>query len=54
MIEFFQWAASLPQTAPTSINPKAKEEYNEKIDRSCGVPVSSGAASVVASAAGKG
>jgi nitrite reductase/ring-hydroxylating ferredoxin subunit len=54
MIEFFQWAASLPQTAPTSINSNAKEEYDEKIDRSCGVPVSCGSASVIASAAGKG
>jgi nitrite reductase/ring-hydroxylating ferredoxin subunit len=58
MIEFFQWAASLPQTAHTSINSKAKEEYDEKIDGNCGVPVSRGSAGVlagaVASAAGKG
>jgi nitrite reductase/ring-hydroxylating ferredoxin subunit len=54
MIEFFQWAASLPQTAPTSINSKAKEEYDEKIDHSCDLPVSCGSASVIASAAGKG
>jgi hypothetical protein len=54
MIEFFQWAASLPQTAPTSINSTAKEEYDEKIDRSCGVPVPCSSASVIASAAGKG
>jgi nitrite reductase/ring-hydroxylating ferredoxin subunit len=54
MIEFFQWAASLPQTAPTSINSKAKEDYDEKTDRSCGVTVSCGSASVIASAAGKG
>jgi len=54
MIEFFQWAASLPQAAPTSINSKTEEDYDEKIDRSCGVPVSCGSASVIASAAGKG
>jgi len=40
MIEFFQWAASLPQAAPTSVNSKAKEDYDEKPDRSCGVTVS--------------
>jgi len=54
MIEFFQWAASLPQMAPTSTNSKAREEYDEKIDRSCGVPVSCSSASIIASAAGKG
>ena len=54
MIEFFQWAASLPQTAPTSMNPKAKEDYHEKIDHSSSLTVSCGSASVIASAAGKG
>jgi len=54
MIEFFQWAASLPQAAPTSVNSKAKEDYDEKPDRSCGVTVSCGSAGVIASAAGKG
>jgi nitrite reductase/ring-hydroxylating ferredoxin subunit len=54
MIEFFQWAASLPQTAPTTINPQAKEDYDEKIDRSSVVPVSCGSADVIASAAAKG
>ena len=54
MIEYFQWAASLPQTSPTPINPKAKEDYDEKTDRSFGVPVSSGSASVIASPAAKG
>lgn len=58
MIEFFEWAASLPQSAPTSLNSNAKEEYDEKSDRSCGVPVPCGSAGVLASAvanaAGKG
>jgi hypothetical protein len=54
MIEFFQWAVSLPQTAPTSINSKTKEVYDENTDRSCGVTVPCGSASVIASAAGKG
>jgi len=54
MIEYFQWAASLPQTAPATINPKAKEDYDEKTDRSLDVPVSCGSASVIASAVGKG
>jgi nitrite reductase/ring-hydroxylating ferredoxin subunit len=51
MVEFFQWAASLPQTAPTSINSKLKEDNDEQIDRSPGVTVPCGSASVVASAA---
>jgi nitrite reductase/ring-hydroxylating ferredoxin subunit len=54
MIEFFQWAASLPQTVPATINLQAKEDYDEKIDRSCAVPVSCGSAGVIASAAAKG
>ena len=54
MIEYFQWAASLPQTSPTPINPKEKEDYDEKTDRSFGVPVSCGSASVIASPAAKG
>jgi nitrite reductase/ring-hydroxylating ferredoxin subunit len=51
MIEFFQWAASLPQTAPVTINSKPEEEYDEKTDRSSDVPVSCGSASIIASAA---
>jgi hypothetical protein len=54
MIEYFQWVASLPQTPPTPINPKAKEDYDEKTDRSFGVPVSCGSASVIAGPAAKG
>ena len=54
MIEYFQWAASLAQTAPATINPKAKEDYDEKTDRNFDVPVSCGPASVIASAAAKG
>jgi hypothetical protein len=54
MIEFFHWAASLPQTAPTSINSKKEEDYDEKTDRSFGVTESCGSASIIASAAGKG
>ena len=54
MIEFFQWAASLPQMAPATINPEPKEDDDEKIDRSCAVPVSCGSARVFASAAAKG
>jgi nitrite reductase/ring-hydroxylating ferredoxin subunit len=54
MIEYFRWAASLPQTSPTTINPQAKEVYDEKTDRSFDLPVSCGSASVIASAAAKG
>jgi nitrite reductase/ring-hydroxylating ferredoxin subunit len=54
MIEYFQWAASLPQTTPMTINTHAKEGYDEKTDRSLDVPVSCGSASVIASAAAKG
>lgn len=54
MIEFLQWAASLPQTAPGTINSKAKEDNDEKIDRSSGVPLPCGSAGVIASAAAKG
>lgn len=54
MIEYFQWVASLPQTAPTTINPEAKEDYDEETDRSFDVPVSCGSTSVIASAAAKG
>jgi aminopyrrolnitrin oxygenase len=52
MIEFFHWAASLPQAAPTSINSKKEEDYDEKTDRSFGVTVSCGSASIIASAEG--
>jgi hypothetical protein len=51
MIEYFQWVASLRQTAPTTINPEAKEDYDEETDRSFDVPVSCGSTSVIASAA---
>jgi len=54
MIEFFQWAASLPQTAPTPLNSKAREDCHEKIDRSPGLTVSGSSAGIVASAAAKG
>jgi nitrite reductase/ring-hydroxylating ferredoxin subunit len=54
MIEYFQWAASLPQTAPTFINPAAKEDYDEESDRSFDVPVPCGSASAIANAAAKG
>jgi hypothetical protein len=54
MIEYFQWAASLPQTAPTPINPKAKEDFDEETNLNFDVPVSRGSASVIASPAGKG
>ncbi len=54
MIEYFQWVASLRQTAPTTINPEAKEDYDEETDRSFDVPVSCGSTSVIASAAAKG
>jgi hypothetical protein len=53
MIEFFQWAASLPHTAPVSTNSKAEEDYDEKTDHSCAIPVSCGSASIIASAAAK-
>lgn len=54
MTEFFQWAASLPQTAPTSITSKVREDYDEKTDCGCGVPVYCGSAGVIAGAAAKG
>jgi hypothetical protein len=54
MIEYFQWAATLPQTAPTFINPAAKEDYDEKTDRSFDVPVPCSSASAIANAAAKG
>ena len=54
MIEYFQWVASLPQTAAIPINPKAKEGYDEKTDRCFDVPASCGSVSVIASAAAKG
>jgi aminopyrrolnitrin oxygenase len=54
MIEYFRWAASLPQTTHTTINPLPKEDYDGKTDRSFDVPVSCGSASVIASAAAKG
>src|SRR5260370_34206419 len=54
MIEYFQWVASLPQTAPTTINPEAKEDYDEETDRSFDVPVSCGSTSVIATAAAEG
>ena len=51
MIDYFRWAASLPPTAPATINPQAKEDYDEKPDRSFNVPVSCGSSSVVADVA---
>jgi nitrite reductase/ring-hydroxylating ferredoxin subunit len=54
MIEYFQWAASLPQTAPTFINPAAKEDYDEETDHSFNVPVPCSSASAIANAAAKG
>jgi nitrite reductase/ring-hydroxylating ferredoxin subunit len=53
LIEYFQWVASLPQTAPIPINPNAKEGYHEKTDRSFDFPASCGSVSVIASAAAK-
>jgi hypothetical protein len=54
MIEYFQWAASLPQMAPTPISLRAKEDFDEKTDLNFDVPVSRGSASVIASPAAKG
>jgi nitrite reductase/ring-hydroxylating ferredoxin subunit len=54
MIEYFQWAASLPQSAPMFINSKTEEEHGEKTDRSFDVPVSCDSASVIANATAKG
>lgn len=51
MIEFFQWAASLPQRAPAPTNSKAKEDHNEQPDRSSAVALPCGSASLIASAA---
>jgi hypothetical protein len=53
MIKFFQWVASLPQTANHPLNPEAKEDNDEKLDRSSDVTVPCGSASIFASA-GKG
>jgi nitrite reductase/ring-hydroxylating ferredoxin subunit len=53
MIEYFQWVASLPQTAPTFINPAAKEDYDEETDHRFSVPVPCSSASAIANAAAK-
>ena len=54
MIEFFQWVASLPQTAPSPTNPRIRKDNDENIARSAGVSVHNSPASVVASATSKG
>ncbi|MGA8224594.1 MAG: Rieske 2Fe-2S domain-containing protein [Candidatus Acidiferrales bacterium] len=50
MIEYFQWAASMPQSGPCSTNPNEKEENDENLARKSDVPVHRGTVRVVASA----
>jgi nitrite reductase/ring-hydroxylating ferredoxin subunit len=50
MIEYFKWAASLPQSAPCSANPKDNEENDENLARKSDVHVHCSPARVVASA----
>lgn len=51
MIEYFQWAASLPQSAPSFTKPNVNEENDENIARSFDVPEPGSRASIVASTA---
>lgn len=49
MTEYFQWAASLPQSAPCLANPNDNEEIDEKFARNSDVAVHRSHARVVAS-----
>lgn len=51
MIEFFQWAAALPQTAPTSTPLSTSEGHHENTDRSLVVPMDRRPSGTTASAA---
>ena len=50
MIEYFQWAVSMPQSAPSFTNPIVNEENDENFVRSSDVSVPGSPACVVASA----